>query len=52
MYKGPKAVPQYTAELLKRVRKAAEQGYTEAQFHLCVMHGRGQRVPQGYVQHQ
>ena len=34
MYKGTKAVPQDMAEGLKWVRKAAEQGYDEAQFHL------------------
>ena len=50
MYKGTKAVPQDMAEGLKWVRKAAEQGHAEAQFHLGVMHACGQGVPQDYVQ--
>lgn len=50
MYKGTKAVPQDMAEGLKWVRKAAEQGDAEAQFHLGVMHACGQGVPQDYVQ--
>ena len=50
MYKGTKAVPQDMAEGLKWVRKAAEQGYAEAQFHLGVMHARGQGVLQDYAQ--
>ena len=50
MYKGTRAIPQDMAEALKWLRKAAEQGYAEAQLHLGLMHGLGQGVPQDYVQ--
>ena len=50
MYKGTKAVPQDMAEALKWVRKAAEQGYPEAQYHLGLVYGLGKGVPQDYVQ--
>ena len=46
MYLYGKAVPQDDAEAVKWYRKAAEQGYAEAQTNLGWMYEKGRGVPQ------
>jgi len=46
MYQNGNGVPQDDAEALKWYRKAAEQGYTLAQFCLGLMYRNGNGVPQ------
>jgi hypothetical protein len=50
MYYEGRGVPQDDAEAARWYRKAAEQGYAEAQFNLGSMYYHGYGVPQDYVQ--
>src|SRR5215471_11681464 len=45
MYEGGKGVPQDYAEAVKWCRKAADQGYSAAQFNLGTAYANGQGVP-------
>jgi hypothetical protein len=47
-YKG-NGVPQNYSEAMKWYKKAADQGYTEAQYNLGVMYYFGKGVPQNYA---
>ena len=50
MYANGKGVPQDYAEAAKWYRKAAEQGYADAQNNLGMMYVNGQGVPQDYAE--
>jgi hypothetical protein len=43
-------VPQDDAEAVNWYRKAAAQGYSDAQFNLGIMYQNGLGIPQDYVQ--
>src|SRR4029077_12512676 len=47
---GGQGVPQDYAEAAKWYRKAADQGFAEAQSNLGAMYAKGQGVPQDYVE--
>ena len=49
MHQKGRGTEQDSKAALKWWRKAAEQGYIEAQFNLGVMYGRGNGVEQNYV---
>ena len=49
MYDKRQGVPQNYAEAVKWYRKAAEQGFAEAQYNLGKMYHTGQGVPKDYV---
>jgi hypothetical protein len=49
MYDRRQGVPQNYAEAVKWYRKAAEQGFAEAQTNLGMMYFTGQGVPKDYV---
>ena len=42
-------MPENDAEAVKWFRKAADQGFADAQFNLGVMYGNGEGVPESYV---
>ena len=46
MYDSGKGVPQDHSEAVQWFRRAAEQGYAEAQFNLGVSYHKGEGVPQ------
>ena len=50
MYGNGRGVPQDHAETVKWYRRAAEQGYTKAQYNLGVRYRDGRGVPRDYVQ--
>jgi uncharacterized protein len=50
LYDNGQGVPQNDAEAMKWYRKAADQGYRDAQFNLASMYASGLGVPQDYVQ--
>ena len=50
MYRNGEGVPEDDAEAVKLFRKAAEQGYANAQYNLGVMHHFGEGTPENYVQ--
>ena len=50
MYENGQGVAQNYAEAVKWYRKAAEQGYAEAQFNLGVMYETGEGVAQDYAE--
>ena len=49
MYVKGQGVPQDYAEAFKWYKKAAEQGYSRAQFFLGSMYDKGEGVPSDYV---
>ena len=49
MYVDGKGVPQDYALAVTWYRKAADQGYEDAQFHLGLMYADGKGVPQDYT---
>jgi TPR repeat protein len=50
IYCDGKGVPEDDTEAVKWYRKAAEQGYAEAQYNLGVMYTNGEGVPEDYVE--
>ena len=46
MYRNGEGVPQDYAQAVKWYRKAAEQGYANAQFNLGLMYTKVEGVPQ------
>jgi TPR repeat protein len=50
MYAGGHGVPQDYVEAVKWFRRAAEQGFADAQDSLARMYVQGQGVPKDYVQ--
>jgi TPR repeat protein len=50
MYQTGRGLPQDYAEATKWYRRAAEQGYSNAQVSVGVMYANGLGVPQDYVQ--
>ncbi len=49
MYFNGDGLPQDYAEAVRWFRRAAEQGFTEAQYNLGQMYNNGQSVPQDYA---
>ena len=50
MYDEGYGVPENDAKAVRWYRRAAEQGYADAQFNLGLMYARGEGVPQEYVE--